>query len=80
MVSDVINASRGSAASGSNGPPTDGDGGDDSDSAESWERELEREMTESNDLVHPGCQASVKTTLALEPSAPLVESETFTPL
>ena len=44
---------------------------DDSESEESWVHELEREMTESDDLVHPGGQASIKTTLVLEPSAPL---------
>ena len=49
--------------------PTDCDY--DSDSAESWEHELGREMTESNDLVHRGGRASIKTSLALEPLAPL---------
>jgi len=42
----------------------------DSESEESWVHELEREMTESDDLVHPGDQASIKTSLALEPLAP----------
>ena len=43
----------------------------DSESEESWVHELEREMTESDDLVHCGGQASIKTSLVLEPSAPL---------
>ena len=67
VVSDVMNASRGSAASESNEPPTD----DGDDSEEAMVRELEKEMTESDDPVHRCGQASIKTSLAIEPLAPL---------
>ena len=69
VVSDVMNASRGSVAGESNEPPTDD--GDASDSEEAMVCELEREMTESDDPVHRCGQASIKTSLAIEPLAPL---------